>query len=174
MQGDLACGTPVRDSAAGETLSYTLQFVTASAAMYRLLVVPDAGDPYVLAEHSDTQICHMHRSPIFPSRHRCACPRCCLRMLHGDYTIALINACLCPSVVPASLTDPALTALCTRTIAESQTDSRRISMPAFALQLASHSDRARFRAHYAHGCIIACVIYESITIFFALWDGYAI
>ena len=67
-QGELACGTPVRDAAAGETLSFTLQFVSASAALYRLLVVPDAGDPYVLAEHSDTQFSHMHRYALHKTK----------------------------------------------------------------------------------------------------------
>lgn len=105
VQGDLACGTPVRDSAAGEMLSYTLQFVTASTAMYRLLVVPDAGDPYVLAEHSDTQICHMHRSPSLPSRHRRDCADavygCCMKTTPLHW----LNACLCPVFLPASSSD---------------------------------------------------------------------
>ena len=61
-QGELCCGTPVRDSRCGETLTFTLQFVSASAGVYRICVIPDAGEPYVLAEYGvGEEFVYMHR-----------------------------------------------------------------------------------------------------------------
>ncbi len=61
LQGELCCGTPFRDDVARETLSFTLQFVSASTAVYRICVVPDTGEPYVLHEHSSDDFVYMHR-----------------------------------------------------------------------------------------------------------------
>lgn len=50
------------DPRTGETLSFMLQFVNASTAVYRICCVPEVGEPHVLCEYGkDEDFVYMHR-----------------------------------------------------------------------------------------------------------------
>lgn len=88
LQGELCCGTPVHDARTGETYSFTLQFVNASTAVYRICCIPDEGEPYVLVEYGkDEDFVYMHRCRLHVQC--CAAMSACPAQLSGRVTHAL-------------------------------------------------------------------------------------